>query len=855
MRLSNEEFLRGIFGDATPFVHVTSFPDDPANISDKRRAKCWSGGWFRNTPLNPSENCYFAISIFKPDAEGKARRRKALFYYTCVIVADDVREKLPIDRLLQLPPPSYKLMTSPGSEQWAWILSYPCTDMALVDNLLDGLVKQGLAPDGKDPGMRGPTRYVRLPNGVNTKASRVAANRGTPPPCRLLEWHPERRYTMEQLARPFAIDLAASRRDCRVDGAAEVADHPLLQVPDLIVVKKTLSPGRYDITCPWVDGHTEGADDGAAVFTNQDGSFGYKCHHGSCQHRTGKDLMDYVEASMPGFRQQVQQWQTLHAFRQITGDAQPIPPSPVTRRLSFLDPPPAAPLPASPPPSYQDLIDALRAMPPDDDRRMDACYQILDVLRGLDAGRLMLHHDQIREIMGWSKQDLRTVIETRARERRRLPGEDALSFYNDEVFVSSINQFYNRRTGVWMAPETFQNAYCHIDEECRSNALVNGRCKKVVKIDFRPDMPEFWSDEETGAAYLNTWREIDHGGRAGDCSPWLDHLKRLGWNAAHIKHFLQWCAYTLRHPERKINHILLLAGGEGIGKNWLLLPLVNAMRSAAREIAGEELLNGFNEYLLGTKLLVINESELGDRVTATQVYNKLKLISCAPPNQISIDVKNVRRQEVTNIVNLVMTSNSLMPLKVSHDTRRLYALWSDITTAGLGGNAYWPPLWEWMRDRQGWRACVHYLLNEVSLAGFDPGATPETTEFLQEMRGYSEDPVVATLREAINSGMGVFAADLLAMHDITAALRLDPDINKLPSPTVIGRLIKQGGLGDRIEGKEMVDGRQRDLVIYVIRNRETYQDMGRTALVTEYRRQMAAIASNRALTLVQGGKG
>ena len=83
---------------------------------------------------------------------------------------DDVKEKLNLEEVNRLPAPSW-VETSKGSEQWGYILTEPCTERHQVENLLDGLVANGLAPDGRDPGMKGVTRYVRLPDGYNTKSN------------------------------------------------------------------------------------------------------------------------------------------------------------------------------------------------------------------------------------------------------------------------------------------------------------------------------------------------------------------------------------------------------------------------------------------------------------------------------------------------------------------------------------------------------------------------------------------------------------------------------------------------------------------------------------------------------------
>jgi predicted P-loop ATPase len=304
---NNLEFLTAIFGDDAQWAHVTSFMDDPSNIPGDRRHLCWGGDYASRRALIPNSNQYFTISTFMADDHGKARRRKALFRQTHCLVLDDVREKLDVEAAGRLPKPSWIMETSPGSEQWGYILDVPCIDRNQIDNLNDGLIASELAPDGKDPGQKGVTRYVRLPEGVNTKASRMAANNGEAPRCSMLEWHPDRKVSLEQLAAPFNVDLFAERKEGTIDGAADLPDHPLLEA---VHVKSVLSDGRYDITCPWVDDHTGGADDGAAVWTNADLSIGYKCHHGACQERRASDLLDKIQLTgRPNFRRELSQWQ------------------------------------------------------------------------------------------------------------------------------------------------------------------------------------------------------------------------------------------------------------------------------------------------------------------------------------------------------------------------------------------------------------------------------------------------------------------------------------------------------------------------------------------------------------------
>jgi hypothetical protein len=314
--VSNDQFLNAIFGEQYVNSHVTSFVCDPNNIPPSESARCWAGGAYKNTKLKSGSKQFYTVSLFLPDETGRSRRRKSNFSACYVIGLDDVREKLPIEQVDRLPPPSIVLKSSMHSEQWLYLLETPCTDISRIDNLHDGLISNGLAPNSKDPGQKGVTRYLRLPEGVNTKAKRIAENNGTPPRSVITSWHPERRYSLEQLGDPFGVDIDAPRTDSRIDGATNVSDHPLLQTP-AVNIKKVLSAGRFDITCPWVDEHTDCDDSGSAIFTNYDGSIGFKCHHGTCDSRTGKDLILYIGEHDVGFDARLKSWQLFRGLPDI----------------------------------------------------------------------------------------------------------------------------------------------------------------------------------------------------------------------------------------------------------------------------------------------------------------------------------------------------------------------------------------------------------------------------------------------------------------------------------------------------------------------------------------------------------
>lgn len=792
---SNKEFIEAVFGVDAPFAHVTDFTTDPdVKLTGMEHMIAWKGDYFSRYQFAPVSNQYFTISTFYADDKGTARRRKALYRQTHCIVLDDVKEKLVQSEVDKLPSPSWVLETSSGSEQWGYILTTPSTERNKVENLLDGLIANGLAPDGKDSGMKGVTRYVRLPDGVNNKAKRCI--NGQPFKCRMLVWNPFNTVTLEQLAAPLAVDLYRERRDSRIDGAADVSDHPLLELTDIIHVKDVRSDGRFDITCPWVDEHTGQDDSGSAIFTNADGTLGFKCHHGNCQEKTGNDLLNLIEKEYTGFRAHLAKWQVMRSFGEIAGCTGT--PNPYERPAisSFLPEPPAptipspdvkpqAPTPPQAPVSapvdegYDALISMLRREPPATLRSRQLASEVLKAVDAAPAIERQHVQEQVRDIMRWSKPDFKAIL-TGLRETWYQPTDDDVNFFDDVIFVGAINQFFDRRKRIFYTPEAYQNTYAHLAPEARKDALQGGRVTKVDKLDFAPLKPAVF--QEDGITYGNSWHNENlPAGIEGDASPWLNHFDTIGWGGDLKKHFLQWMAFTILHPDQKINHMIILGSGEGAGKDFLLAPLTQAMGQQQYTINGEDLLSDFNSYIMSTKYLHINEAELGDRREAVAISNKLKPLSAAPPKKLSLNEKGIKGVQVRNILNCTMTTNSQLPVRLNGPSRRMFCLWTDFSVRDVNlqvrpeWKKFWSEHWHWM-ENGGSQICIWYLRNKVDLSDFDAGAAPPMTDFLRDIIEASKSPLEMTIEALANISFGIMKQDLVSSDDIVDAIHLASDV-------------------------------------------------------------------------------
>jgi hypothetical protein len=301
--VGNDEFLLTVFGDqlndAKPVV--VSFDGNPASAPPRAWfGRPWPGEPGVSANLSASANNYFSLAVFTPDEAGQFRRQKTRFQALYAVMLDDLGTKAPMERLTL--PPSWLLETSAGNHQAGYLLRAPLQDGAAADRLMDAVVGAGLC----DPGASGPrARLARLPNAVNGKH--------TPPfRCRMVDWSPELRYSVEELVDGLQLEMAAAGRPPR-QGSRPAKERPrdgdpiwiprpdengvLVALRDRGLYKAPLGEGKHDITCPWVQEHTGQVNGGTAYFEPDDNwpIGGFKCLHGHCAQRHIRDLLRFVD--------------------------------------------------------------------------------------------------------------------------------------------------------------------------------------------------------------------------------------------------------------------------------------------------------------------------------------------------------------------------------------------------------------------------------------------------------------------------------------------------------------------------------------------------------------------------------
>ena len=294
-QITNVEFIDAVFQHIPEgaFAAVCTKSGDPGQ-----------GGWFCQRAdliaenLTGETNNYLGCSSFYPGDDGSFKALKAQFSAYHFLMLDDLDAKVSLDRLdgFEL---SWLIETSPGNYQGGILLAEPLAEGPVAVRLLNAVIASGLC----DPGARGPqSRWARLPVAINGKPKH-AGSEGERFRCRLVEWQPDNRYTPQEIVDRLQLELAPAGRPNKSskrgksssDGGShgigndaddvltpKAAENPVVAALKARgLYKSPLGSGKHEITCPWVQEHTDALDTGAAYFEPDEfyNLGGFCCQH------------------------------------------------------------------------------------------------------------------------------------------------------------------------------------------------------------------------------------------------------------------------------------------------------------------------------------------------------------------------------------------------------------------------------------------------------------------------------------------------------------------------------------------------------------------------------------------------
>ena len=205
---------------------------------------------------------------------------------------------------------------------------------------------------------------------------------------------------------------------------------------------------------------------------------------------------------------------------------------------------------------------------------------------------------------------------------------------------------------------------------------TNRKTNVVYRIDCLPLSKETICRDELGLPLLNTFRQppkipLDSEMTAS-YKPIIELIQFLaGGNKDSVEHILRWLAHVYCRPDKRMHHGLMIAGPQGTGKSTIGEIMVQLCGEGAKVIGPKQLRARFNTWMLGTRLVVVEEIREGGDYG---LYNKIK--TNFTDQKIVVEPKGQDEFYVENPINYLMFSNSSVPISIEADDRRIYFVWS-----------------------------------------------------------------------------------------------------------------------------------------------------------------------------------
>ena len=233
---------------------------------------------------------------------------------------------------------------------------------------------------------------------------------------------------------------------------------------------------------------------------------------------------------------------------------------------------------------------------------------------------------------------------------------------------------------------------------------------------------------------------------------------------------LDWLAWVVQNVGKKIGHMLVLGGNEGIGKSTILQPLMFFLGEWNVKTVSieEEIAKEWTDWRRNLFIVVNEVHDTGDE-KPWKMEDKLKQIGARPPDWLSVNEKYGLKYTVPNVINVAMTTNhSLSAVHLSSEEARRYLMLGSKVTREELGEARLIKLATWLNDRGGWIHCVQFLLDR-DVSKFNPNAAPPKTWMFEAAVESSKSAVEVEIEDALDDWVATRKSEyvLFTLDDLT----------------------------------------------------------------------------------------
>lgn len=237
----------------------------------------------------------------------------------------------------------------------------------------------------------------------------------------------------------------------------------------------------------------------------------------------------------------------------------------------------------------------------------------------------------------------------------------------------------------------------------------------------------------------------------------LDHVAYLTDSTQAYEHVLNWCAINVQRPDIKLPFALLLySPHHGVGKGLFaetmghMVGNHNTSTCSAEQLSGQG--SSFNEYMDKAVLTLVHEIRGKNRFDMT---DRIKNLITEKVQHVNVKYGAQRTQEVFN--NFLFMSNHEDAVAITDEDRRIDIIQIDEEARDA---SYYEAYAAWQADETNLNHLYTWLMIR-DLNAFNPSQRPEMTGAKKSMIDASKSDLEAILFDAIDTGDGPFARDVV----------------------------------------------------------------------------------------------
>ena len=688
-----------------PALHADGTPKYtwPAQLPDRRRKA--DTAWYANTGS-------FIVDRF---IDGKPSASAANCEYVLCMMLDDVGTKSKVPPL----PPTWIMETSEGSFQWG----YGFSDQPTKGEFTAAI--KAIADAGyTDPGATNAVRNFRIPGSINLKPGRNSFA------SRLVEFHPEREFTLSQICEALGVTPAEADtargvsfklRDTGKDSVLEWMNEQGL------VLSGVNNEGWLSVVCPNNAEHTDGQI--SARYKPLDRSF--CCYHGHCEHLDSKTFLKWVcdnggPRVVPGLREEL-----------------------LAEHMAIIE----------------------EKLTPTDMFTDNAAKIIAEVERK-EMGRI--------DKAGWYDR-FAYVVEDDAYFDLIDRKEISRSSFNAVFRHVACQSIHNGRR--------IEASVC-FDE---NRQTMNARVLQGITYAAGESVLVARDGEVYGNRWRDARPDVSAAPTEGSVDAWLEHCRVLVPEAVELDHILDMMAFKVQHPEIKINHAVLHGGDEGSGKDTMWAPFIWAVcgpHLKNRGLIDNDSLGGQWGYALESEIIILNELKEPEAKERRALANKLKPIIAAPPEMLTVNRKGLHPYDMVNRAFVLAFTNDPVPITIPSQDRRWFCVWSK---APRMNPAKALAIWKWYQAG-GFATIGRWLMDRDVSAFNPAAAPPLTEfkmNLVEHGMSIAESFLVDMIRARTGEfARGVIASPFYALCDRVASAA--PSGVKVPQAALLHALKEAG---------------------------------------------------------------